>query len=71
MEKIRDLLDPTKSNLQVGEDETNGVYIKGASEKYVGSAAETYDIMKEVSGCMHRYSRSFVKETRPLSPETG
>ena len=46
MEKIRDLLEPSKENLKVHEDKTRGVFIAELTEKYVGSDAEVYDIMK-------------------------
>ena len=43
LDHIRDLLDPSKSNLEVHEsaNKSRGVYVKGASEVYVGSTAET------------------------------
>lgn len=47
MERIRDLLAPQNDNLQVHEEKQRGVYIKGLSDFYVGSAAEVYEIMKQ------------------------
>jgi len=47
LEKIRDLLDPSKSNLQVHEDRQRGVYIKDATEVFVGSPEELMMVMKE------------------------
>jgi kinesin family member 5 len=46
MEKIRDLLDPTKTNLKVHEDKAKGIYIGDVTETYVGEETEVYDIMK-------------------------
>ena len=34
MDKIRDLLDPSKVNLAVHEDKNKSVYVKGATERY-------------------------------------
>ncbi|CAG9316194.1 unnamed protein product [Blepharisma stoltei] len=45
MEKIKDLLDPSKTNLKVHEDKARGVYIADLTEKYVGSMEEVYDLM--------------------------
>ena len=47
MERIRDLLAPQNDNLQVHEEKQRGVYIKGLSDFYVGSAAEVYEIMRQ------------------------
>jgi kinesin family protein 5 len=46
MEKIRDLLDPVKTNLKVHEDKNKGIYIADVTETYVGEEIEVYDIMK-------------------------
>ena len=48
LEKIRDLLDPSKSNLRVHEDPVTGVYVKGATEVYVTSEEEMVEVMKQV-----------------------
>lgn len=37
MEKIRDLLDPTKDNLKVNEDKARGVYINGLTTHYASN----------------------------------
>eukprot|EP01064_Diplonema_japonicum_P034844 TRINITY_DN7353_c0_g1_i1.p1 TRINITY_DN7353_c0_g1~~TRINITY_DN7353_c0_g1_i1.p1 ORF type:complete len:838 (+),score=239.38 TRINITY_DN7353_c0_g1_i1:60-2573(+) len=49
LEKIRDLLDTTKVNLQLREDFKGGkgVYIAEATEQYVGCPDEIFEIMKE------------------------
>ena len=42
MEKIRDLLDPTKTDLKIREDKKRGVYIEDNMEKYVTEESEVY-----------------------------
>ena len=46
LEKIKDLLDPSKVNLKVHEDRTRGVYIADLSEEYVSTGDEVYQLMK-------------------------
>lgn len=46
MEKIRDLLDPTKSNMQIKVDKSKGVYVADLTERYIGSDLDVYDIMR-------------------------
>jgi len=47
MEKIQDLLDEfrAKGNLQVREDPQKGIYVAGATEKYVTSEEELLEVM--------------------------
>ena len=45
-EKIRDLLDPKKDNLQVHEEKTKGIYIADVTETYVSDEREVYQVMK-------------------------
>ena len=45
MEKIMDLLDAKKTNLQVKEDKTRGLYIQDATEVYVSNTDEMMDVM--------------------------
>lgn len=45
-EKIKDLLDPRKSDLKVHESKQLGVYVGGMTESYVGSEKEVYEILK-------------------------
>eukprot|EP00123_Amoebidium_parasiticum_P010481 comp20134_c0_seq1/m.24871 comp20134_c0_seq1/g.24871 ORF comp20134_c0_seq1/g.24871 comp20134_c0_seq1/m.24871 type:complete len:771 (-) comp20134_c0_seq1:77-2389(-) len=52
LEKIKDLLDDTKDNLQVHEDPQKGIYVKNVTEVYVGSVEETMDIMRR--GALNR-----------------
>ena len=47
MEKIRDLLDTSRDNLQVKEDPGLGVYIAGCTEVYVTSIEECFDVMRQ------------------------
>ena len=46
MEKIKDLLNPVKTNLKVHEDKSRGVYIADLTEEYVSEEAEVYNLMK-------------------------
>lgn len=46
MEKIRDLLDPTKSNLQIKVDKNKGIFVGDLTERYIGSDLDVYDIMR-------------------------
>lgn len=46
LEKIRDLLDPSKSNLKIHEDRTRGIYIDDLTERYVSNASEVYELMR-------------------------
>lgn len=47
MEKIRDLIDPSKTNLKVHEDKKRGIFIGDATETYVAEPNEVYAIMKQ------------------------
>ena len=48
LERIRDLLDGSKDNLQVGEDPAQGgVYIKDVTEVYATSVEEMMAIMEQ------------------------
>ncbi|KAG8983405.1 hypothetical protein FRB90_006057, partial [Tulasnella sp. 427] len=47
LERIRDLMAPQNDNLQIHEEKSKGVYVKGLSDYYVGSAAEVYEIMRQ------------------------
>lgn len=49
MEKIRDLLAPQNDNLQIHEEKTKGVYVKGLSDYYVGGQEDVYEIMRQGS----------------------
>ncbi|KAG8797306.1 hypothetical protein FRC17_007786, partial [Serendipita sp. 399] len=47
LEKIRDLLAPQNDNLQIHEEKSKGVYVKGLSDYYVSNAQEVYEIMRQ------------------------
>jgi len=47
MEKIKDLLNPSKNNLKVHEDKSRGVYIADLTEEYVSDEVEVYNLMKD------------------------
>lgn len=36
MEKVKDLLDPKKTNLKIHEDKIKGIYVDDLTETYVG-----------------------------------
>ncbi|KZS99240.1 kinesin-domain-containing protein [Sistotremastrum niveocremeum HHB9708] len=47
LERIRDLLAPENDNLQIHEEKSKGVYVKGLSDFYVGSTKDVYEIMRQ------------------------
>lgn len=87
LEKIRDLLNPRKTNLKISEDKTRGVFIKDLSEYYVASENEVFALLKlgnkqrEVAGTLmnEESSRSHAifmvtisqHNTQDLSLKTG
>jgi len=46
MEKIKDLLDPKKDNLQIREEKNKGIYVADVTETYVTEEADVYAVMK-------------------------
>jgi len=46
LEKIRDLLDPKKFNLEIWEDKKAGIYIEDVTETYVTEVKEVMNIMR-------------------------
>ncbi|CDW78393.1 kinesin motor domain containing protein [Stylonychia lemnae] len=46
MEKIQDLLDPKKNNLQVKEEKGKGIYVADATEVYVTTPEEMFEVMR-------------------------
>lgn len=46
MEKIKDLLDPKKTNLKIHEEKNKGIFIEDVTETYVGEETEVFEIMK-------------------------
>lgn len=49
-EKVRDLLDPSKDNLNVHEEKQRGVYVDGLTETSIGNEFDVYELMKEGNG---------------------
>jgi kinesin family protein 5 len=49
MERIKDLLDPMKTNLQVKDDKIKGLYVQDATEVYVSSTDEMMEVMNKGS----------------------
>ena len=46
LEKFKDLLDPSMTDLKIHEEKTRGVYIEGLSEHYVSSEQDVYELLK-------------------------
>ena len=46
MEKIRDLINPDKDNLEIRQEKGKGVYIADVEERYIAEEKEIYDLMK-------------------------
>ncbi|KAK2167750.1 hypothetical protein NP493_1263g00005 [Ridgeia piscesae] len=53
MEKIRDLLDVTKTNLSVHEDRNRVPFVKGATERFVSSPEEVMEVIDEGKANRH------------------
>nr|CAH8851471.1 unnamed protein product [Trichobilharzia regenti] len=53
MEKIRDLLDVSKTNLPVHEDKDRVPYVKGVTEKFVATPEEVFDAIDEGKANRH------------------
>ncbi|XP_065128487.1 kinesin heavy chain isoform X2 [Paramisgurnus dabryanus] len=53
MDKIRDLLDVTKTNLAVHEDKNRVPYVKGCTERFVSSPEEVMDVIDEGKSNRH------------------
>jgi len=53
LDKCRDLLDPTKINLAVHEDKDRVVYVKGATERFVSSPEEVFEVIEEGKSNRH------------------
>ncbi|CAF0851308.1 unnamed protein product [Rotaria sordida] len=47
LDKIRDLLDVSRTNLAVHEDKNRVPYVKGVTERFVSSPDEVFEIMEE------------------------
>ena len=53
MDKIRDLLDISKTNLSVHEDKNKVTYVKGATERFVSSPEEVMEAIEEGKSNRH------------------
>ncbi|BFZ02552.1 hypothetical protein BsWGS_05591 [Bradybaena similaris] len=53
MDKIRDLLDVTKTNLSVHEDKNKVPFVKGCTERFVSSPEEVMDVIEEGKSNRH------------------
>jgi len=53
LDKCRDLLDPSKVNLAVHEDKDHQVYVKGATERFVSSPEEVFEVLEEGKSNRH------------------
>nr|CAG4640630.1 EOG090X014G [Eulimnadia texana] len=53
MDKIRDLLDVSKVNLSVHEDKNRIPYVKGATERFVSSPEEVFEVIEEGKANRH------------------
>ncbi|XP_060949586.1 kinesin-1 heavy chain-like [Limanda limanda] len=53
LDKIKDLLDPSKTNLSVHEDKNRVPYVKGCTERFVCSPEEVMDAIDEGKNSRH------------------
>ncbi|VDL93632.1 unnamed protein product [Schistocephalus solidus] len=53
LDKIRDLLDVSKTNLPVHEDKDRVPYVKGATERFVSTPEEVFDVIDEGKANRH------------------
>jgi len=53
MDKIRDLLDVSKTNLSVHEDKNRVPYVKGATERFVSSPVEVMEVIDDGKANRH------------------
>jgi hypothetical protein len=53
MDKIRDLLDVSKINLSVHEDKNRVPFVKGATERFVSSPEEVFEVIEEGKSNRH------------------
>lgn len=42
LEKVRDLMDISKTNLQIREDKTRGIYIQDVTESYIVDESDVH-----------------------------
>lgn len=53
LDKIRDLLDISKTNLSVHEDKNRATYVKGATERFVTCPEEVMEVIDEGKANRH------------------
>lgn len=53
LDKIKDLLDESKVNLSVHEDKNKVPFVKGATEKFVASPEEVFEVLEEGKAKRH------------------
>ena len=53
MDKIRDLLDITKTNLSMQDDKNGVPYVKGVTERFVSSPEEVFESFDEANSNRH------------------
>lgn len=53
LDKIRDLLDISKTNLSVHEDKNRATYVKGATERFVTCPDEVMEVIDEGKANRH------------------
>lgn len=46
MEKIQDLIDPSKTKLEIRQDKKLGIFISNLTEVYISSASEVYELIE-------------------------
>ena len=46
MERIKDLLNPTKTNMAIKQDKQRGIFIHDITEEYIASEEEVYNVMR-------------------------
>lgn len=49
-ERVKDLLNPVKDNLQIRQDKKKGIYLQDVTERYIAEDVEVYDIMAVGNG---------------------
>ena len=53
MERIRDLLNTSKTNLPIHEDKNRSPYVKDLTERYVATPQEVFDVIEEGKANRH------------------
>lgn len=69
MDKIRDLLDVSKINLSVHEDKNRVPYVKGATERFVSSPEDVFEVIEEGKSNRHIAVTSKFQSKRHLTSD--